>query len=183
MNNVATPETESRFVPWDIAVARINFGANCGPISFAAATHREVCRVMQFFSHFEEKPWTNLTHMRAAFARAGLETSTLRREWPKRGVALIQWLGPWSHRDFFSCWSLPHTHWLAVDGEWVFDHTEGCWMQKEEWARDVAPLFLQEIPHATGWAVKYGLVSKSSNWLTSDFGSASSSGATFNFSG
>lgn len=173
----------SRFVPWDISVARINFGANCGPISFAAATEREVCRVMQFFTHFEEKRWTNLTQMRAAFARAGFETCIRRQSWPERGVALIQWLGPWTNREFFSRWSLLHTHWLAVDGDWVFDHTERRWMPKQEWADEVAPLFLREIRHATGWALKYGVVSNNSNWPKSGSATASSAGETFNFSG
>lgn len=183
MNTAAHQDCGSRFVPWDIKVARINFGANCGPIAFATATEHEVCRVMQFFTHFEEKPWTTLTHMRTAFAMAGFEPETLRQAWPERGVALIQWLGPWSQRDFFSRWSLFHTHWIAVDGDWVFDHTELCWMKKQEWEREVAPLFLQETRHATGWAVKYGVTSKRSIWSESNACSGVSTGDTFNFSG
>jgi hypothetical protein len=85
----------SEFVPWDIEVARLNFGANCGPSAFAAATGREVCRIMRYFAHFEQSQcWTNLTHMRRAFEQAGYNTEVSRLEMPVVGVALIQWTGP-----------------------------------------------------------------------------------------
>jgi hypothetical protein len=145
------------FVPWDIEVARINFGANCGPASFAAVTGKEVCRVMGHFAHFEHSPWTNLTQMRKAFAEAGHETEVRKCAFPRRGVALVQWLGPWTARDFFSRWSLAHTHWVAVDGEWIFDHTTAEWQTVADWDARVASQFVAEIPRATGWRVKYGL--------------------------
>jgi hypothetical protein len=145
------------FVPWDIEVARINFGANCGPASFAAITGKEVCRVMAHFLHFEHSRWTNLTQMRRAFEDAGYVTMVRKRALPGRGVALVQWLGPWTERDFFSRWSLVHTHWVAVQGGWIFDHTVGAWETLLGWRERVAPEFIAEIPGATGWAVKYGV--------------------------
>ena len=84
------------FVPWDIDVARINFGANCGPAAFAAVTQKEVCRVMQYFPHFPGCNWTNLTQMLRAFAMSGYGTCVERCAAPSRGVALVQWLGPWT---------------------------------------------------------------------------------------
>jgi hypothetical protein len=145
------------FVPWDIEVARINFGANCGPASFAAITGREVCRVMGHFRHFEHSPWTNLTQMRRAFAEAGYVTTVRKCAFPDCGVALVQWLGPWTEKEFFSRWSLAHTHWVAVEGRWIFDHTSGEWQTVEEWGGRVASEFVAEIPRATGWRVKYGV--------------------------
>jgi len=144
------------FVPWDIEVARINFGANCGPVSFAAITGKEVCRVMRHFLHFKHSPWTNLTQMRRALADAGFMTAVQKCAFPNHGVALVQWLGPWTEKDFFSRWSLAHTHWVAVDGEWIFDHTVGEWQMFEEWGK-VAWEFVSEIPRATGWRVKYSV--------------------------
>ncbi len=182
MNSGPAVKTD-RFIPWDIEVARYNFGANCGPVSFAVATGRQVCRVMQHFEHFETKPWTNLTQMRRAFAESGVATVTHRREWPHYGVALIQWLGPWTKFDFFAGWSLLHSHWLAVDAAWVFDHTEMRWMSRDEWAGTVAPLFLEEIPHATGWAVKYGVESKSSIWPASTTAASSCRKGWLSFAG
>lgn len=176
-------QERGRFIPWDIEVAQYNFGANCGPVSFAVASGRQVCRVMQHFQHFEAKPWTNLTQMRQAFEETGVTPITHKREWPRFGVALIQWLGPWTQHDFFARWSLHHTHWVAVDRDWVFDHTEVRWMPRTEWAETVAPLFLEEIPHATGWAVKYGLESKSSIWAVSDSAASSCFDGSLSFSG
>lgn len=145
------------FVPWDIEVARINFGANCGPAAFAAVTEREVCRVMQYFPHFPERPWTNLTQMLQALAVAGFNASVERCVAPSRGLALVQFLGPWTAKQFFSRWSLVHTHWVGVDGDWVFDHNACCWQTLAEWASGTAANLIAEVPRATGWRIKYGV--------------------------
>ena len=147
----------SLFVPWDIEMARINFGANCGPVSFAVATHQEVCPVMQHFRHFEHHRWTNLTQMRRAFRSVGLQTVLLRRRLPDYGVALIQWLGPWTLRDFYSPWSLIYTHWIAVNHGEVYDHTVGSWHPLSYWESEIAPSILKTKRLSTGWTVKYGL--------------------------
>jgi hypothetical protein len=145
------------FVPWDIEVARVNFGANCGPASFAALLGTEVCRVMRYFPHFEHARWTNLTQMLRALGAAEYDAEVRRRAFPSRGLALIQWLGPWTEGDFFSRWSLPHTHWVAVEGQWIFDHTAEEWQDLRQWGGNVARKVVSEIPRATGWAVKYGV--------------------------
>ena len=145
------------FIPWDIQIARINFSANCGPSSFAAIAKKEVCRVMQYFLHFEHFQGTNLTQMRAAFKEAGYHTDVKREIFPEHGVALIQLLGPWTQKHFFSRWSLTQTHWVAVHQGWIFDHIAATWMTKPEWNQDVARELVADVPHATGWAVKYGV--------------------------
>lgn len=146
-----------RHVPWDIEVAYLNFQANCGPSVFAAITGREVCRIMCYFAHFEHSPWTNLTQMKSAFIKAGYSIEVQRRMFPKTGVALVQWLGPWTEDNFFSPWSLAHTHWIAVDDNWVFDHTVKEWKKLQDWENQVATEFVEETPKAYGWAVKYGI--------------------------
>jgi hypothetical protein len=145
------------FVPWDIDVARINFGANCGPAVFAAVTQREVCRVMQFFPHFPDCRWTNLTQMLRAFAVAGYTTDLHRCASPPRGLALVQFLGPWTEKNFFSRWSLIHTHWVGVEGKWIFDHNAGCWQTLDEWSEGTATELIAMVPRATGWRIKYGV--------------------------
>lgn len=146
-----------RFVPWDIEIARINFGANCGPAAFAAVTQREVCRVMRYFPHFPERRWTNLTQMLRAFADAGFATHVERCAAPSHGVALVQWLGPWTEKQFFSGWSLMYTHWIGVEGDMVFDHNKCCWQTLGEWAVGTAPGLIAEVRRATGWRIKYGV--------------------------
>jgi hypothetical protein len=145
------------FVPWDIEVARINFKANCGPSAFAAITKNQVCRVLQYFPHFRDHQSTNLTEMTNALGAAGYVTEIRKQIFPQHGLALIQFLGPWTERHFFSRWSLIHTHWIAVDGDWRFDHTTGKWMETDEWAYKIAPAFVAETSRATGWAVKFGM--------------------------
>lgn len=173
-----------RFIPWDIEVARINFGANCGPASFAAITGNEVCRVMRYFPHFEDYQYTNVTQMRYAFGEAGY-TVNRTSDFPSFGVALIQWLGPWSKRVRFSRWNQVHTHWVALDGEWIFDHTAEKWQRIEEWSQNTASGFISEISGATGWAVRSGMeVSQgNSNWLETFFGNSTSSKVVASLSG
>lgn len=164
------------FVPWDMEVARLNFGANCGPSAFAATTGKEVCRIMRYFPHFEQsRCWTNLTHMRDAFEAAGYIADVSRLQLPTFGVALIQWTGRWTQKDFFSRWSLVHTHWIAVNNGRVFDDAVGAWQTFSQWINDTAPEYLAEIPQASGWSVKYGVeVRSNSLWFESAFCSTSS---------
>ena len=145
------------FVPWDVEVARVNFGANCGPAAFAAVTQQEVCRVMQYFPQFPECRWTNLTQMLRAFAEAGYATQVQKCAAPSRGVALVQWLGPWTEKQFFSRWSLIHTHWIGVESDRVFDHNACCWQTLGEWAAGTAAGLIAEVRRATGWRIKYGV--------------------------
>lgn len=145
------------FVPWDIEVAHINFGANCGPAAFAAVTQREVCRVMQYFPHFPERCWTNLTQMVRAFGDAGYTTRVEKCAAPSRGVALVQWLGPWTEKQFFSRWSLFHTHWVGIHDDWIFDHNDCRWQTLTEWSVGTGARLIAEVPRATGWRIKYGV--------------------------
>jgi hypothetical protein len=176
-------ETTPRlYVPWDVEVAEINFGANCGPCSFAAITGKEVCRVMVHFPHFESVQCTNLTQMMKAFSGSNYEINLRRCELPDRGVALIQWLGPWTKKHFFSRWSLIHTHWVAVDRGRIYDHTVGAWQTISAWQETVAAEFLSEISGATGWAVKYGIDICSSETFSAAHGEPSISSPEWAFS-
>jgi hypothetical protein len=156
-----------RYVPWDVEIARYNFGANCGPIAFAVTARLEVCDVMQFFPHFadEQMRWTNSLQMRRALASAGIQAGATERSMPKSGVALIQWTGPWSDRSRFNRGSLRYTHWIAVDEDHVFDPNAGEWMSSAEWATNFAPSCVDEIPGANGWGVKYGFATTSSHTI------------------
>ena len=145
------------FVPWDLEIARNNFGANCGPASFAAVTGDRVCLIMQYFLHFEHSKWTNLTQMRQAFRMAGHDYCLLKRRLPTVGVALVQWMGPWTERDFFARNSLPYTHWVGVIGDWIFENSLENWVSLSEWSAWAQSECVKSIPTATHWAVKYGV--------------------------
>lgn len=163
--------TNQWFIPWDIEVARINFGANCGPASFAAVVGLEVCDALQYFPDFLDRRWCNFTHMKAALRSRGAPFAIVRSGMPQRGLALVQWLGPWIGSDFGGRKSLKYTHWIGVEGGRIFDHTEEEWMPLAVWKHKVARSFLQDIPGATGWAVRVGIeVMKSNNRFPSGAG-------------
>lgn len=160
------PHAASLYVPWDIEIARFNFGANCGPIAFAVSTQMEVCDAMQYFPHFADahRRWTNSLQMGAALDAAGIHAQRLRQSFPTAGLALIQWLGPWTQPDFFSRHSLRYTHWVAVADEEIFDPNAGQWLTKSNWSSEFASACLSEIRSASGWAVKYGFGISSSRY-------------------
>lgn len=168
------------FVPWDVEVARLNFGANCGPTSFAAVLGLEVCSALTHFPGFVDRRWCNFSQMKQALRSCGVSFTVVRAALPKCGLALVQWLGPWVTTDFGGRKSLKYTHWIAVEGNWVFDHTESRWMPINAWQEEVAAVFLQDIPRATGWAVRVGIeVTKSNSRLPSGaYGLAASSSAS-----
>jgi hypothetical protein len=162
------------YVPSDLTISEVVFGANCGPAALAASLSMEVADIMRYLPHFEDetKRYTNLTAMKAALNAAEVSFEVRRNEFPSRGLALIQWTGPWTQKQFFSRWSLRYTHWVAVDGDMIYDIHNGFWQHQDEWARDVVPDYLAELPQAADWAVKYGieLLKSSSIWQESFLG-------------
>jgi hypothetical protein len=150
---------DPHYVPSDVAIAKHVFGANCGPISAAAAISEDVCDIMKWFPQFDEpdRRFTNLTSMKRALSCMEIEHRVLRREFPRHGVALIQWLGPWTSKDFFSRWSLQHSHWIAVSGRFVFDYIDETWRTLADWEHYVAPHYIDQLPQAAGWEIKFGV--------------------------
>lgn len=167
------PPLDAHYVPTDSAIAQAVFGANCGPISLAAVLGEDVCDIMCYFPHFlnPNSRFTNLSSMKRALKSCGEKPRQLRQEFPTHGVALIQWLGPWTDFNLFSKWSLSYSHWIAISRDHVFDYFDDIWRPMDEWVDLVVPEYLREIPGATGWTVKFGLeVEKGScSWQTSFF--------------
>lgn len=155
--------TNHWFIPWDVEVARINFGANCGPTSFAALVGLEVCSALIHFPGFIERPWCNFTQMKRALRSCDVPFAAISNKFPECGLALIQWLGPWIASDFGGRKSLKFTHWVAVESGRVFDHTTVEWMSVSAWREEVASAFVQDIEGATGWAVRVGIEVMKSN--------------------
>jgi|GEM_PF-1608872 len=160
------------YVPRDLSIAQVVFGANCGPAALAACLSRDIKDIMRLLPHFEDenRRYTNLTAMKAALSAASVSFEVKRIVFPSTGLALIQWTGPWTDKHFFSRWSLCHTHWVAVDGDMIYDIFNGIWQTKEDWARCVVPIYLKDLPQAAGWQIKYGLeVSRCSSELQDSF--------------
>ena len=153
------------YAPTDLSIASVVFGANCGPAALAACLGKEVAEIMRYLPHFEDesKRYTTLTSMKAALRAASVIFEVKKHQSPVHGMALIQWTGPWTQKHFFSRWSLRYTHWIAIDGEMIYDDYNGIWQPRDEWAKNVVPAYLCEIPQAASWAVKYGIEVEKSN--------------------
>src|SRR5262249_45228871 len=115
------------------------------------------------FPEFIDRRWCNFTQMKRALRSCRVPFTVLQSQLPRRGLALVQWLGPWISNDFGGRKSLKYTHWIATAGDQVFDHTEPGWMPMLTWEQQIAAGFLQEISGATGWAVKIGIELMNSN--------------------
>jgi hypothetical protein len=93
----------------------------------------------------------NPTDMRAAIDRVGaridLDNSdqTLDAiEYPKHGLCLIQFSGPWiTDKSQNFGWAAKHTHWIASkkndEGHWIFDCNMLSWQSLAYWDREVLP--------------------------------------------
>ena len=72
---------------------------------------------------------------------------------PARGVARIQWAGPWTEPGANVKWAYQHTHWIASwrDGDAceIYDINMGV-NPADVWVRDVVPQLLVAHPRATG---------------------------------
>lgn len=142
------------YTPPDIAEAYDEWKANCGPAALAALVGRPLAQVREAFPDFPAKPWANPTHMRAALTR--LDWSHRYCDgWPERGLAFIQWEGPWLDPGVPVGAAYRHTHWVAAAEGKVFDVNAGNWTTPDEWVTRIVPLFV--TGKVTGWHVRCGL--------------------------
>ncbi len=154
------------------------WGANCGPMSLAAAiglsTVGEAHRLVQPFRGFMTP-----TEMRAAVGRAAdrnlcryIGRATLAPgdpdPWPEPGVislVKIQWLGPWCAPGVNPRAAYHYSHFIAArrgvpdDGRLAFPHpadevfiydcTPNCWVPLAQWSAWNPTIWPKR---ATGWA-------------------------------
>jgi hypothetical protein len=142
------------FRPTDIQLASEIFGANCGPVSFAAYLGRNVCNVMRHFRHFPDKQWTTVGQMEEALTECDAPWERVGEMLPEAGLALIEFVGPWSKH-----WAgrLKRAHWVACCKGRIFDINDPSWVMEKEWRSVRAPSLVAEIPRCSGWAVMVGL--------------------------
>ena len=156
----------------DAQAAAEQWGFNCGPAALAAILGkrpddvREACQTAGF------KKYLSPTMMKVAIRAAGGAIRLQRRcvkdaghsNFPDRGLARIQWTGPWTATGMNPKWAWTHTHWVAtwrapVDGRdgstnlSVFDINGGV-RGVVEWVDKIVPLIVAEIKRADGgWYV------------------------------
>lgn len=158
-----------RFTYEDLEQAYAEWGANCGPGAIAAMTGRTLGDVRANLGDFEQKHYTNPTLMFATLDRLGVHWRRLHAPltWPERGLARIQWHGPWTAPGVPARVAYRHTHWvgsrLSRRGIGIFDinalNNGTGWCSLKDWGETLVPWLLSEIePKATGlWTLTHAI--------------------------
>jgi hypothetical protein len=127
-------------------------GVSCGTMSFAAVARMKFDVVARYFPESEAKPWINRTMMEKALRTSGRRFDRRQGQWPEYGLCLVHFVGPWTERGYPMA-ILPHTHWIAVDRDYVYDVNWNGWLPKANWEEIVLEQLLAIRPRATGWQV------------------------------
>lgn len=137
-------DTESAYEQW---------GANCGPCALAAALGRSVNSIRHMLPNFPTKGFVNSPDMKAALLTYGVGfRATWGGAWPARGLVLIQWGG---HERKPPRAQFLHTHWIAVEGDLVFDVNADQLYPRATWDKVIRVLSQQERWGDGTWFVKY----------------------------
>jgi hypothetical protein len=91
--------------------------------------------------------------MERALANCGASYQIIGPKLPDRGLAMIQWTGPWTQPNVPPRVACMYRHWIAVQDGLIWDANIEDWVTPEVWE-----LFLpQLIPDkADGWRVARG---------------------------
>ncbi len=158
-------------------VARINgaeadraydaWGCNCGPGAIAAILNMRLDAVRPLLGDFEAKRYTNPTLMWAILDRSGRQWRKIGQQWPRFGLARLQWEGPWTEPGVNPKAAYRMTHWVASwihpeRGHGIFDINMTAngtgWGSFADWQRDIVPALTASIPRANGkWHVTHGV--------------------------
>jgi hypothetical protein len=148
------------------------WGFNCGPASLCAVLDLTPDEVRPHMQDFERKGYTNPTLMWAALRSLGAEFTVRStplggaNEWPRWGLARIQWGGPWTKPGVPIAARYRRTHWVGScrDGaeHMVFDVNAtwfGGWLPFAEWSGQLVPWLLREVePKADGaWWITHSV--------------------------
>lgn len=148
------------FAPPDVDEMYARFKLNCGPCALAALLGRPVVSVRDWFPAYPLKPWCNLLGMCAALDAAGVpyqRCSPGGKNLPAKGLAFLQWEGPWLAPGVPIGAAYQRCHWIGVVGEMVYDVNAREWVPRTEWEADVIPHLIAHTPRATGWHTRAGI--------------------------
>jgi len=144
-----------------------NWGCNCGPSALAAIMGLRLDDVRPHLVGFDQKHYTNPTMMFDALASIGRPWRRIGRDWPRYGLARIQWEGPWTSPGVPMRARYRYTHWVgswqtAERGHGVFDvnmlGNGSGWATIDNWRSTMVPEIVRHIPRADGrWHVTHGI--------------------------
>jgi len=123
------------------------FGLGCGQLAFAALAGLSFAETKRYFP---DRKWTNRRDMERALTEVGRQYEKLPGAWPRCGLCLVHWVGPWTTRNYAPA-ILQHTHWVAVIEDFVFDANWGAWLPTENWEEVVVEAVLRRHSKASGW--------------------------------
>ena len=162
-----------RFTLEDAQRASDEWGANCGPGAIAAICGMTLDELRPHLGDFESKRYTNPKLMFETLGRLqpilGFSLnirSTGALQWPRFGLARIQWEGPWTAPGVPVPARYRHTHWVGCSSDPdfpskpgteepnIFDINAMCvggWIPLSEWSESLVPWLLKECePNANG---------------------------------
>jgi hypothetical protein len=165
-----------RFTQDDLQRAHDEWGCNCGPAALAAILGLTLDEAkLHVGEEFQRKRYTNPTLMFDALKRsgakwgaAGLGRYISRLNWPRYGLARIQWEGPWTQPGVPLKARYRQTHWVGAHtvgagNIGVFDVNAMAngtgWCSLEDWQSDIVPWILKEcVPRANGkWHITHAI--------------------------
>jgi hypothetical protein len=132
---------------------------NCGHSALCAVTKLKPEKVIPHLRNFDKKHYTNPSMMQQAIVELGYSFTRVYRclgrgrarnpKYPEHGLVRIQFDGPWTASGVPVADRYYHTHWIAIDGEQVFDVNAidygGC-MRMSEWQEVIVPYLFQYEP-------------------------------------
>lgn len=154
--------TPLRFSAEDAERANDAWGCNCGPGAIAAVLDLTLDELRPMLYDFEQKHYTNPTLMWDILNAAGVNWRLVKpaAQWPRYGLARIQWEGAWTTPGVPPRVAYRHTHWVAA--QWseprqefaIFDinaMNSGGWIAEQYWAGALVPWILENcVPRANG---------------------------------
>ena len=154
-----------RFTPADLEAAQV-WKCSCGHASLAAIAGMTLPEARGCFDQLVG--YVNPSMMYDALERACLRFKgyalggrTTKLDFPRFGLARIQWDGPWTEPGVPIAARYVHTHWIATDRRQfpcdVFDINwmdRGGWCAKSQWF-EIADKIIASIPRADGWYVTH----------------------------
>jgi hypothetical protein len=169
----------TRFTLTDLERAHAEWGCNCGPATLAAVCDLTLDEARVFVGA-GFSGWMNLTQMLNALRSTGRDFSVdrggrNRPDWPRYGIARIQFEGPWTAPGANPRWAYRHTHWVGVrtlsdqvaasgarDTQiWdinAFNELRGGWLDEPTWTGSTVPFLTSDIKRATGgWHITHAI--------------------------
>lgn len=132
--------------PPDIEESHELWGANCGPCSVASILDLPVSQVRELFIGFEKRGYANITHIKRALLNARVNCRSIGAKLPQHGLAFIQWGG---HEKKPPVVQYQFTHWIAVDGENVFEVNAPHLTTFESW-KEIMPQAVKDEGRSDG---------------------------------